>query len=117
MPVEPFANLATRAAFFDELDKIAEAAAPQDPNAPVQDNKTKFKKWVKVTALTALGAGAGTAGAMGVDRLLTKTLGNTWSSMSPKAKMLTLSPLVGLATVGAAAASHKRMEAQHEALK
>ena len=97
--VDPSGKLITRAAFFDELSKIA-AAGPSE-------NSVKFKKWLKNAALVAAGTGAGTAAVMVLDKLLGDKLGKTWQSVSPKTKMLVVGPLIGLSIAGRATAQQK----------
>jgi hypothetical protein len=100
------ARLATHAALFDELGKIAEAQP---------GNSEKLKKWVKNSALVAAGAGAGTAATMIVDKFLGDKLGKTWQSTDPKTKMLIIGPLIGVSTMGAVMASRKLMAERKKA--
>ena len=96
--------LVTRAALFDELYKIAEAQ-------PVESKKAKFKRWAKITALNAAGAGAGTAAFMGADKLFGKKLGKTWRGAGTKTKMLA----GGLVGLGSTLIGQKLMDARRKA--
>lgn len=87
-------RLVTRAAFFDELGKIAEAQ-PTD-----KTNKAKLKSWLKSTALIAAGTGAGTAAFMVADKIIGDNFGNVWKTTSPRTKMLIVAPMLGLAGLG-----------------
>lgn len=87
----------THAALFDELEKIAETSP----------NREKLKKWLKETALTTAGVGAGTAAALIVDKLIGKHLGN------PGSLGRTL-PLLGLQAIGTVA-GQKLMQAKFKA--
>lgn len=99
--------LATRAAVFDELMKIAEEVKPK--------NSDKFKLWLKNSALVAAGAGAGTAASMVLDKLVGDHLGKTWQNVSPKTKARIIGPLLGASTMGAILAAKKLQEARKKA--
>lgn len=88
-----------RKSFFDELEKISEAAPSK---------KEKFKKWLKSTAVLSAGYGIGHGSAYAIDRVLSKNLNTI--PLTVKHKML--GPAVG---IGGAAASYsiKKMIEHH----
>jgi len=102
-------RLVARAALFDELYKIAEAQ-------PESENKTKFKKWLKNTAIVATAAGAGTAATMVVDKFLGNKLGPTWKAMDNRIKMMIVGPALGLSALAPALLLQKRWEEQQKRL-
>ncbi len=87
-------------AFTDELEKIAEEEV---------NNKQRFKKWLKNTALIAAGTGLGTGIAMVGDKGLRAGLGPTWKTLDPRTRLAILSAGAALTSSGAAAL-HKKME-------
>lgn len=83
---------------FDELEKISSELTPPD-------KKERVKRWLKASALTAGGVGAGTAIYMLGDEFLTKKLGPSWKTLDPgtRKKLLTAAalPIPILSMVGA----------------
>jgi hypothetical protein len=90
----------TVAALCDELEKIAK--------------KGSFKKLFKDSLAISAGAGAGTALAMGAEKLLSKKLGPSWAKVSPGTKKVLVVPMAALAGFGAMHAARKMQEAQRE---
>jgi hypothetical protein len=99
-----FSPSSSRAAFLDELEKIAEAMAGEEDR----------KKWLKNALLIAAGAGAGTGAVMLGDRAIGKVIGPSWGAMSPAAKRLLVGPALGLTTIGALVAAERLYEEQQK---
>lgn len=91
--------LAKHAAFFDELQKIAEASP--------EEKKEALKKRVIGIGVQALGAGLGYATASALHNELIKNPTKIWLNMSPERKYQILG---GLKTVAALGSSHAAKE-------
>lgn len=98
---------ASRAALFDELEKIA---ADQAGKAQARARREKLKKWLKSTALVAAGTGAGTGAAMIGDRLISSAFGAKWRGLPKEKRLAIIGPASGIAAMGGALLARKLME-------
>jgi hypothetical protein len=92
----------SRAALFDEIEKIAEATP----------KKSRWPRALKSAAGYALGYAAGHGAGMLIDKGLQKALKDKYPKISPEVKKKLLFPLMGAATVGVMAAHNYTAERQ-----
>lgn len=97
----------SRAALFDELEKIA---AAQSNKAQARARREKVKKWLKGTALVAAGTGAGTGAAMLGDKVISGAFGPKWRSLPREMRLKILAPAISVSTMGGAYLAKRLME-------
>lgn len=88
-------------AFYDELEKIAQAT---DTPPPPKKGEA-FKKAVKNVALSALGFAAGDVAARVGHEALKMTMGNKYKNWMPDTKLKIVAPLLGLSSMAIVAAT------------
>lgn len=101
----------SRAALFDEIEKIAEQQAVAQPK------KTNWKNVLKAGAGYAAGYAAGHVGGMAIERGMSHLFKDKWPHMSPEARQKVLYPLLGAATVGLMAVNHAAQIRRQQALE
>lgn len=85
----------SRAAFFAELEKIAEAQQPQKP--PL---KERLKKWGKLALFGTAATGAGYLGGMAIERAAAHAFKDRWPQMDAATRHKFLYPALGVANLG-----------------
>lgn len=85
---------ATRIAFYDEMEKIAEV------RPAARQNRDNLKRWVKGTLAVAAGTAAGTGAYMLTERAASKLLTKRWAKMKPSTKAAILGPAFAATTLG-----------------